>query len=95
MYRWRSLTVPKNVESDKPGIVGQIQPGAGLQYHRLLKHVQDFGGRFPIGEPHGPSLEDGDCRSTSQARRRGQERWIEDERPSPHNGVSQANGVQV
>lgn len=38
----RSLIVPKNVDSDRAGIIGQIQPGNGTSYHRLLKHVQDF-----------------------------------------------------
>ena len=35
----RSLIVPKRVESERAGIVGQIQPGTGVQYHRLLKHM--------------------------------------------------------
>lgn len=38
----RSLVVPQRVESSRAGIIGYIQPGSGLSYHRLMKHVQDF-----------------------------------------------------
>ena len=44
----RSLVVPQRVESSKAGIIGQIQPGSGLSYHRLMKHVQDFWGNYPL-----------------------------------------------
>ena len=40
----RSLVVPKRMESDRAGIIGQIRLGAGVQYHRLLRHVQDSWG---------------------------------------------------
>ncbi|PMD32502.1 UPF0075-domain-containing protein [Hyaloscypha variabilis F] len=52
----RSLIVPTHVESDKAGIIGHIQPGAGLQYHRLLKHVQDFWGDWPLEKRMDPVL---------------------------------------
>jgi 1,6-anhydro-N-acetylmuramate kinase len=52
----RSLIVPKRVESDKPGIIGHIQPGAGLQYHCLMKHVQDFWGDWPLEKRMDPVL---------------------------------------
>jgi 1,6-anhydro-N-acetylmuramate kinase len=53
----RSLIVPKHVESDRAGIIGQIQPGGGVQYHKLLKHVQDFWGDYPIEKRMDPVLE--------------------------------------
>ncbi|CCX05394.1 Anhydro-N-acetylmuramic acid kinase [Pyronema domesticum] len=53
----RSLIVPTHVESDKAGIIGQIQPGSGIQYHKLMKHVQDFWGEYPIEKRMNPVLE--------------------------------------
>jgi 1,6-anhydro-N-acetylmuramate kinase len=44
----RSLIVPSRVETDRAGIIGQIQPGRGSHYHRLLKHVQDFWDNTPF-----------------------------------------------
>jgi 1,6-anhydro-N-acetylmuramate kinase len=52
----RSLIVPKHVESSKAGIIGHIQPGSGLPYHRLMKHVQDFWGDFPLERRMDPVL---------------------------------------
>ena len=52
----RSLIVPQHVESSKSGIIGQIQPGSGLSYHRLMKHVQDFWGDFPLERRMDPVL---------------------------------------
>ena len=52
----RSLIVPQHVESSKAGIIGHIQPGAGLQYHRLMKHVQDFWGEWPLEKRMDPVL---------------------------------------
>ncbi|KFY94711.1 hypothetical protein V500_03105 [Pseudogymnoascus sp. VKM F-4518 (FW-2643)] len=52
----RSLIVPKHVESDKAGIIGHIQPGAGLQWHKLMKHVQDFWGDWPLEKRMDPVL---------------------------------------
>lgn len=52
----RSLIVPKRVESSKAGIIGHIQPGAGLKYHGLLKHVQDFWGNYPLESRMDPVL---------------------------------------
>jgi hypothetical protein len=53
----RSLIVPKHVESDRAGIIEQIQPGGGVQYHKLMKHVQDFWGDYPIEKRMDPVLE--------------------------------------
>lgn len=53
----RSLIVPQRVESSRAGIIGHIQPGAGLQYHRLMKHVQDFWGTYPLEKRMNPVLE--------------------------------------
>ncbi|TVY34364.1 Anhydro-N-acetylmuramic acid kinase [Lachnellula occidentalis] len=53
----RSLIVPTHVESDKAGIIGHIQPGAGFQYHWLMKHVQDFWGNWPLEKRMDPVLE--------------------------------------
>lgn len=44
----RALVVPQRVESSRVGIIGHIQPGSGLSYHRLMKHVQDFWGTYPL-----------------------------------------------
>jgi len=33
----RPMIVPKNTESDKPGVVGQIQPGMNM--HRIMQAV--------------------------------------------------------
>ena len=52
----RSLIVPTHVESSKAGIIGHIQPGAGLQYHRLMKHVQDFWADWPLEKRMDPVL---------------------------------------
>jgi 1,6-anhydro-N-acetylmuramate kinase len=52
----RSLIVPKRVESDRAGIIGHIQPGSGLSYHRLIKHVQDFWGDWPLEKRMDPVL---------------------------------------
>lgn len=52
----RSLIVPQKVESSRPGIIGHIQPGAGLSYHRLMKHVQDFWGTYPLEKRMHPVL---------------------------------------
>ncbi|KAF8541144.1 hypothetical protein BDD12DRAFT_879318 [Trichophaea hybrida] len=52
-----SLIVPKNVESDRAGIIGQIQPGDGTRYHMLLKHVQEFWGEYPIEKRMDPVLD--------------------------------------
>jgi 1,6-anhydro-N-acetylmuramate kinase len=52
----RSLIVPQRVESDRAGIIGQIQPGNGEHYHRLLKHVQDFWGNTPFDQRMKPVL---------------------------------------
>ena len=52
----RSLIVPRRVESARPGIIGQIQPGEGLSYHRVLKHVQDFWGSYPLEKRMEPTL---------------------------------------
>lgn len=53
----RSLIVPQRVESDRAGIIGQIQPGEGAHYHRLLKHVQDFWGDWPFEKRMEPVLQ--------------------------------------
>ena len=53
----RSLVVPQRVESSKAGIIGQIQPGSGLSYHRLMKHVQDFWGNYPLIRRMDPVLQ--------------------------------------
>ena len=45
-----------NVESDRAGIIRHIQPGAGLQYHRLMKHVQDFWSDWPLEKRVDPVL---------------------------------------
>lgn len=52
----RSLIVPKHVESDRAGIIGQIQPGSGTHYHRLLQHVQRFWGDYPLEKRMNPVL---------------------------------------
>ena len=52
----RSLIVPQRVESDRAGIIGHIQPGSGLSYHRLMKHVQDFWGEYPLEKRMDPVL---------------------------------------
>jgi len=52
----RSLIVPTHVESSKAGSIGRIQPGAGLQYHGLMKHVQDFWGNWPLEKRMDPVL---------------------------------------
>jgi 1,6-anhydro-N-acetylmuramate kinase len=52
----RSLIVPQRVESAKAGIIGHIQPGSGLQYHKLLKHIQDFWGEYPLEKRMDPVL---------------------------------------
>ncbi|RKU43769.1 hypothetical protein DL546_003550 [Coniochaeta pulveracea] len=41
----RPMIVPKNTESDKPGVVGQIQPGRNM--HRIRQAVAQFWGDFP------------------------------------------------
>ena len=53
----RSLVVPQRVESSRAGIIGHIQPGSGPSYHRLMKHVQDFWGNFPLERRMDPVLE--------------------------------------
>lgn len=53
----RSLVVPQRVESSRAGIIGHIQPGSGLSYHRLMKHVQDFWGNYPLERRMDPVLE--------------------------------------
>jgi 1,6-anhydro-N-acetylmuramate kinase len=53
----RSLIVPQRVESSRAGIIGHIQPGAGLSYHRLMKHVQDFWGDLPLERRMEPVME--------------------------------------
>ena len=53
----RSLVVPQRVESSRAGIIGHIQPGSGLAYHRLMKHVQDFWGNYPLEKRMDPVLE--------------------------------------
>ena len=53
----RSLIVPQRVESDRAGIIGHIQPGSGLSYHGVLKHVQDFWGDYPLGKRMDPVLQ--------------------------------------
>ena len=53
----RSLIVPQRVESSKTGIIGHIQPGSGLSYHRLMKHVQDFWADYPLENRMDPVLE--------------------------------------
>ena len=53
----RSLIVPQRVESSKAGIIGHIQPGSGLKYHGLMKHVQDFWGNYPLEKRMDPVLQ--------------------------------------
>ncbi|ETN41522.1 uncharacterized protein HMPREF1541_03458 [Cyphellophora europaea CBS 101466] len=53
----RSLIVPQRVESSRAGIIGHIQPGSGLSFHRLMKHVQDFWGTYPLERRMDPVLE--------------------------------------
>jgi 1,6-anhydro-N-acetylmuramate kinase len=53
----RSLVVPKNVESDRAGIIGHIQPGAGVQWHGLMKKVQEFWADWPIEKRMDPVLQ--------------------------------------
>lgn len=53
----RSLVVPQRVESSQAGIIGHIQPGSGLSYHRTMKHVQDFWGNHPIERRMDPVLQ--------------------------------------
>jgi len=66
----RSIIVPQRVESSRPGIIGYIQPSSGLEYHRVMKHVQDFWGDYPLEKRMHPVLqmeimrptgEDGSC----------------------------------
>ncbi|KAK5196082.1 hypothetical protein LTR99_008109 [Exophiala xenobiotica] len=52
----RSLIVPQRVESSTAGIIGHIQPGSGLSYHRLMKHVQDFWANTPLEKRMDPVL---------------------------------------
>lgn len=52
----RSLIVPQRVESSKAGIIGHIQPGSGLKYHGLMKHVQEFWGNHPLESRMNPVL---------------------------------------
>ena len=44
----RALMPPKRTESDRAGITGHLQPGSGVNYHRILKHVHDFWGDYPL-----------------------------------------------
>jgi hypothetical protein len=44
----RALMPPKRAESDRMGITGHTQPGEGLRYHKILRHVQDFWGDYPL-----------------------------------------------
>lgn len=53
----RALIVPQRVESDRAGIIGQIQPGTGTHYHRLIRHVQDFWGDWPLEKRMDPVLQ--------------------------------------
>lgn len=41
----RPMIVPKRTESDRPGVVGQIQPGKNM--HRIRQRVAQFWGDFP------------------------------------------------
>lgn len=41
----RPMIVPKNVETDRPGLVGQIQPADN--HHRIRKNVARFWADFP------------------------------------------------
>ncbi|KAI9879516.1 MAG: hypothetical protein M1830_008308 [Pleopsidium flavum] len=52
----RSLIVPKYVESDRAGIIGQIQPRSATHYHRLLQHLQRFWGDYPLEKRMNPVL---------------------------------------
>ncbi|KAF4178299.1 hypothetical protein CNMCM8694_009231 [Aspergillus lentulus] len=44
----RPMIVPKRTESDRPGVVGQIQPGKNM--YRIRQHVAQFWGDFPEEE---------------------------------------------
>ncbi len=44
----RSFIVPQHVESSKASIIGHIEPRSSLSHQRLMKHVRDFWGDFPL-----------------------------------------------
>jgi 1,6-anhydro-N-acetylmuramate kinase len=44
----RALMPPVKTESDRAGITGHMQPGSGSNYHKILKHVQEFWGDYPL-----------------------------------------------
>jgi 1,6-anhydro-N-acetylmuramate kinase len=44
----RALMPPVKTESDRAGITGHMQPGSGANYHKILKHVQEFWGDYPL-----------------------------------------------
>jgi hypothetical protein len=59
--------VPQRVESSKAGIIGHIQPGSGLKYHGLMKHVQKFWGNYPLEKRMDPVLQMDVVRSDANA----------------------------
>jgi 1,6-anhydro-N-acetylmuramate kinase len=44
----RALMPPVKTESDRAGITGHMQPSSGSNYHKILKHVQEFWGDYPL-----------------------------------------------
>lgn len=50
----RQLMPPTRTESDRRGITGHMQPGDGLRFHRILKHVQEFWGDYPLEKRMNP-----------------------------------------
>lgn len=64
----RSLIVPTHVESSRAGIIGHIQPGEGLQYHRLMRHVQEFWADWPLERRVDPVLKMEILRNDATAR---------------------------
>lgn len=76
----RSLIVPQRVESFRAGIIGHIQPGSGLSYHRVMKHVQDFWSNYPLEKRMDPVLQMEILRPTT------------DDDLNGVNGINGANG---
>ena len=50
----RALMPPVKTESDRAGITGHMQPGSGLNYHKVIKHVQEFWGDYPVDKRMNP-----------------------------------------
>jgi 1,6-anhydro-N-acetylmuramate kinase len=50
----RALMPPVKTESDRAGITGHMQPGSGLNYHRMMQHVHEFWGNYPLEKRMNP-----------------------------------------